>query len=205
MKDTEESAMEALPARTLLDYFAYAVSSGKPDLLVSKVRGAWTPVSAAEFGRKTRGFALGLASLGVDRRDRVAILSENRPEWPMADFATLALGAVSVPVYTSYLPPQIEYLLNDSSAKVVVVSGAFELAKVLEVAPSCPSLKHVISIEDPDGAPGVILFDEVGPRGEQVLSVDPTAFDERVKVFFHATETTVIYTSGTTGEPKGAV
>lgn len=197
--------MEALPARTLLDYFAYAVSSEKPDLLVSKVRGAWTPVSAAEFGRKTRGFALGLASLGVDRRDRVAILSENRPEWPIADFATLALGAVSVPVYTSYLPPQIEYLLNDSSAKVVVVSGAFELAKVLEVAPSCPSLKHVISIEDPDGAPGVILFDEVVRRGEQVLSADPTAFDERVKAIVPTDQATMIYTSGTTGEPKGAV
>jgi long-chain acyl-CoA synthetase len=197
--------MDALPARTLLDYFAYAASSGKPDLLVSKVRGKWTPVSAADFGRKTRGLAVGLASLGVDRGDRVAILSENRPEWPMADFAALALGGVTVPVYTSYLPPQIEYLLNDSAAKVVVVSGAFELAKVLEVAPNCLSLKHVISMEDPDGAPGVVQFDEVVRRGEQILSADPTAFDDRVKSVVPTDQATMIYTSGTTGEPKGAV
>ena len=197
--------MEPLPARTLLDYFAYAASSGKPDLLVSKVRGQWTPVSAAEFDRKTRGFSVGLASLGVDRGDRVAIFSENRPEWPMSDFATLALGGVTVPIYTTYLPPQIEYLLNDSAAKAVVVSGAFELAKVLEVAPNCPSLKHVISLEDPDGAPGVVRFDEVVRRGEQILSADPTAFDDRARSVVPTDQATMIYTSGTTGEPKGAV
>ncbi|HEX7529170.1 MAG TPA: AMP-binding protein, partial [Thermoanaerobaculia bacterium] len=79
--------LEPLPAKTLLDYFRFAVSSGKAELLSSKVGGAWTPVSAAEFGERTQGLALGLALLGVDREDRVAILSENRPEWPMADFA----------------------------------------------------------------------------------------------------------------------
>ncbi len=197
--------MEPLPARTLLDYFAFAASSEKPNLLVSKVRGTWTPVSAADFGRKTRGLAVGLASLGVDRKDRVAIFSENRPEWPMTDFATLALGAVTVPVYTSYLPPQIEYLLKDSAAKAVVVSGASELAKVLEVVPSCPSVKLVISIEDPDGAPGVVRFEDVVRRGEQVLSADTTAFDDRARSVVPSDEATMIYTSGTTGEPKGAV
>ena len=130
--------MEALPAKTLVDYFRHAAASGKPDLLVSKVDGAWTAVSASEFGESTKGLALGLALLGVDRQDRVAILSENRPEWPMTDFATLSLGAVTVPIYTTYLAPQVEYILSDSLAKVVVVSNAIELQKVLDVRDRCP-------------------------------------------------------------------
>ena len=97
---------DALPARTLLDYFDYAAGSGKPNLLCSKVNGEWKNVSAEEFARKVKGFALGLATLGVDRGDRVAILSENRPEWPMTDFATLALGAMSVPIYITYFAPR---------------------------------------------------------------------------------------------------
>ncbi|HTS03643.1 MAG TPA: AMP-binding protein, partial [Thermoanaerobaculia bacterium] len=125
--------IEALPARTLVDVFRFAAASGKPELLVSRTSGAWTPLSAEAFGERTRGLALGLALLGVDRQDRVAILSENRPEWPMTDFAALSLGALTVPIYTSYLAPQVEYILKDSLAKVVVVSNAIELQKVLDV------------------------------------------------------------------------
>src|SRR5437660_12824481 len=99
---------DPLPAKTLLDYFEFAVTAGKRELLVSKIKGVWTPVFAEEFGRRTKGFALGLATLGVDSGDRVAILSENRPEWPMTDFATLGLGAMTVPIYTTYLAPQVE-------------------------------------------------------------------------------------------------
>jgi long-chain acyl-CoA synthetase len=123
--------MDALPARILLDYFDHSVRSGKPDLLVSKVNGAWKPVSAEEFGRKTRAFGIGLTTLGLDHDDRIAILSENRPEWPMTDFATLGIGAITVPIYTTYLAPQVEYILKDCAAKVLVVSNEKELAKVM--------------------------------------------------------------------------
>ena len=203
--------MEPLAARTLLDFFDHAVTSGKSELLVSKVGGVWTGVSAEEFGARTRGLALGLASHGVDRGDRVAILSENRPEWPMTDFATLAVGAVTVPIYTSYLPPQVEYLLNDSAAKVVVVSGAHELRKVQEIRGNCPSLQHVIAIEamvEKEAAPGggdVLRFDDVVRHGQELLKADPGAFDERVKAVKPEDQATMIYTSGTTGEPKGAI
>jgi long-chain acyl-CoA synthetase len=196
---------EPLPARTLVDYFDYAATSGKPELLVSKVNGKWTPVSAEELGRRTRGLALGLASLGVDRGDRVAILSENRPEWPMTDFASLALGAMSVPIYTTYLAPQVEYILKDCAAKVVVVSSA-ELGKVMEVRARCPQLQHVVVIggEVPDGE-RVSSWDAVARRGEQLLEIDRLAFDERVSSVEEEDFATIIYTSGTTGEPKGAV
>ena len=197
---------EALSARTLLDYFDYAATSGKPDLLRSKVHGTWVSVSAEEFGRRTRGFALGLASLGVDRGDRVAILSENRPEWPMSDFAILALGAMTVPIYTTYLAPQVEYILKDAEAKVVIVSSEFELRKVMEVRDRCPQLLHVVLIEgEIPNKDRVTSFESIVRRGVQLLAADSLAFDERLSSVDPEDYATMIYTSGTTGEPKGAV
>src|SRR5258706_10467021 len=196
---------EPLPAKTLVDYFDHAATSGKAELLLYKVQGKWTAVSADEFARRTKGFALGLASLGVDRGDRVAILSENRPEWPMTDFATLALGAMTVPIYTTYLAPQVEYILKDCEAKVVVVSPA-ELGKVMEVRARCPHLHDVVVVGGvaPDAA-HVVAWDAVARRGEQLLEMDRLAFDERVASVEENDFATIIYTSGTTGEPKGAV
>ena len=198
--------MDALPARILLDYFQFAVRSGKPDLLVSKVNGAWTPVSAAEFGRKTKAFGIGLTTLGVDHDDRVAILSENRPEWPMTDFATLGIGGITVPIYTTYLAPQVEYIIKDCTAKVIVVSNEKELAKVMEVRARCASLTHVVVVEGKvPNAEGVLSFAEVVRRGEEALKAQPSAWDERVANVTPENHATLIYTSGTTGEPKGGV
>ncbi len=198
--------MEALPARILLDYFLHAVKSGKPDLLVSKVNGAWKPVSANEFGRKTRAFGIGLTTLGLDHDDRIAILSENRPEWPMTDFATLGIGGITVPIYTTYLAPQVEYILRDCSAKVIVVSNERELAKVMEVKGRCPALTHVVLVEGKlPNAEGVVSFESVVKRGEEALKLAPGAWDERVANVNPESHATIIYTSGTTGEPKGAV
>lgn len=196
----------ALPARTLLDYFRHAAESGKPDLLVSKVNGAWTPVPAQEFGRRTRAFGIGLTTLGVDHDDRVAILSENRPEWAMADFGTLGIGAITVPIYTTYLAPQVEYILRDCTAKVLVVSNEKELAKAMEARGRCPSLTHVVVVEGPvPNADGVLSFETVVRRGEEELKRSPRAWDERVANVTPESHATVIYTSGTTGAPKGGV
>lgn len=198
--------IEALPAKTLVDYFRFAAASGKADLLLWKVDGAWAPLSAEDFGERTRGLALGLALLGVDRQDRVAILSENRPEWPMTDFATLSLGAMTVPIYTSYLAPQVEYILKDSLAKVVVVSNAIELQKVLDVRERCPDLRHVVVLEQvPWSAGKAVPFETVVQKGLAALSADPEAWEERAESVFPTDLATMIYTSGTTGEPKGAI
>ncbi len=198
--------MDALPARTLLDYFQFSARSGKPDLLVSKVNGAWTPVSASEFGRRTRAFGIGLTTLGVDNDDRVAILSENRPEWPMADFATLGIGGITVPIYTTYLAPQVEYILRDCTAKILVVSNEKELAKVMEVRSRCSALAYVVLVEGKvPNADGVLSFETVVQRGEEALKLRPGAWDERVANVNPESHATIIYTSGTTGEPKGAV
>lgn len=198
--------IEALPARTLVDVFRFAAASGKPELLVSRTSGAWTPLSAEAFGERTRGLALGLALLGVDRQDRVAILSENRPEWPMTDFAALSLGALTVPIYTSYLAPQVEYILKDSLAKVVVVSNAIELQKVLDVRDRCPDLRHVIVLEAVPWSQGrAVPFETIVQKGLAALAADPEAWEERAGSVLPEDLATMIYTSGTTGEPKGAV
>jgi long-chain acyl-CoA synthetase len=198
--------IEALPAKTLVDYFRHASASGKPDLLVVKTDGAWAPLSASAFGERTKGLALGLALLGVDRQDRVAILSENRPEWPMADFATLSLGAMTVPIYTTYLAPQVEYILKDSLAKVVVVSNAIELQKVLDVRDRCPELKHVVVLDSVPWSQGqAVPFETVVQKGLAVLAADPEAWEERAASLLPTDLATMIYTSGTTGEPKGAI
>jgi long-chain acyl-CoA synthetase len=198
--------MDALPARTLLDYFQFSARSGKPDLLVSKVNGAWTPVPASEFGRKTRAFGIGLTTLGMDHDDRIAILSENRPEWPMVDFATLGIGGITVPIYTTYLAPQVEYILRDCTAKILVVSNEKELAKVMEVRSRCPALAYVVLVEGKvPNADGVLSFETVVQRGEEALKLRPGAWDERVANVNPESHATIIYTSGTTGEPKGAV
>ena len=198
--------LEPLPAKTLLDYFRFAAGSGKAELLASKIGGSWTPLSAPEFGERTQGLALGLALLGVDREDRVAILSENRPEWPMADFAALSLGALTVPIYTSYLAPQVEYILRDSLAKIIFVSNAIELQKVVDVRDRCPELKHVILLDNVPWSSGKATpFETVVQKGLAALRADPGAFEERASAVLPGDLATMIYTSGTTGEPKGAV
>ena len=197
---------DPLPARTLLDYFRHACAAGKPDLLLWKVNGSWTPVSSEEFGRKVRAVATGLAALGVDRGDRVAILSENRPEWAMTDFGTLALGGMTVPVYTTYMAPQVEYILRDSEARVVVVSSRFELEKVLEVRSRCASLRQVVVLDELGSLPaGTSSFSDLVRRGAALDAADPGAFEDRVGSIEPGDHATMIYTSGTTGEPKGAV
>ncbi|MGE5345134.1 MAG: AMP-dependent synthetase/ligase [Acidithiobacillales bacterium] len=197
---------EALGARTLLDYFRFATRSGKANLLLHKVEGTWREVSAGAFDETTKALALGLALLGVDRHDRVAILSENRPEWAAADFATLALGGLTVPIYTTYLAPQVEVILRDSMAKVVIASNAVELQKVLDVRQRCRDVEQIIVMEPaPWSAGKATPFAEVVKRGLGLLAVDPQTFDERVDALEGSDWATMIYTSGTTGEPKGAV
>src|SRR6185436_20673047 len=119
--------------RTLCDIFLAAAESGKPDLLISKVAGQWQPISARDFGFTVRALSLGLNALGIQPGDRVAILSENRPEWAMADYAVLCAGAWTVPIYPTLPAQQIVPLLKDSGAKAVFVSNLEQLGKIMQV------------------------------------------------------------------------
>jgi long-chain acyl-CoA synthetase len=192
--------------RTLCDIFLSAAASGKPDLLISKVGGAWRPISAADFGFTVRALSLGLNSLGVQPGDRVAILSENRPEWAMADYAIQCAGAWSVPIYPTLPPAQIVALLKDCAARGIFVSTAEQLAKIRAIKGQCPALEYVIAIEGAGPAEaGYLTFPQVVDKGRPTLEMSPGVFEQRAARVKPGDVATIIYTSGTTGEPKGAM
>src|SRR5687767_1532634 len=196
----------ATEVRTLCDVFLSAAASGKPDLLISKVGGAWTPISARDFGFTVRSVSLGLNGLGVQPGDRVAILSENRPEWAMADYAILCAGAWSVPIYPTLPAHQIAPLVNDCGAKAIFVSTLDQLGKVLQIKAQCPTLDHVIAIDaSPPAEPGYLSFNALADKGRPTLEMSPAVFEQRAARVKPEDVATIIYTSGTTGEPKGAM
>ena len=192
--------------RTLCDIFTSAAASGKPDLLLSKAGGEWRPISANDFGFTVRALSLGLNALGVQPGDRVAILSENRPEWAIADFAILCAGAWTVPIYATLPANQIAPLLNDSGARLVFCSTLEQLGKVLTIKRQCGKLEHVVLVDgNPPGEPGYTTFHAVVDKGRPTLEMSPNVFDARAARVRPDDVATIIYTSGTTGEPKGAM
>jgi len=193
--------------RTLNDIYAVTSEKERPAALKSKKGDRWVDVSSAELRDTVRWFSTGLRCLGVKNGDRVAILSENRPEWAMADFAILCLGAVSVPVYPTLLGWQIEYILNDSGSVAVITSTDEQLHKVLEIRAHCPSVHNVITCEPSSTADGgVRTFESVVALGRDEEQQHGRAkFDELRAKAQPSDLATLVYTSGTTGNPKGAM
>ena len=146
------------------------------------------------------GVARALESWGVRKGDRVVILSENRPEWTITDFAILALGAVTVPVYSTQTAEQTSFILNDSGARVIAVSTKNQLEKVLTIQRNTPVDRIIVmdAVEPAHGVPMQALTLQ-GPTG-----VDPE-FDSRSQMVRPDDLATIIYTSGTTGTPKGVM
>src|SRR5687767_1320799 len=191
--------------RTLCDIFYQSVETyRKPAALRYKKDGAWHDISSDEFRRAVEELSMGLRELGIDRGERVAILSENRPEWAYADLATLCAAAVDVPIYTSLTAPQVLYILNDSQSKAIFVSNEPHAAKVAEIRAQAPALKHVIRMDDVAGA-GTLTLSEVRDRGRKALADDRGAVKARAAEAKPDDLATIIYTSGTTGEPKGVM
>ena len=139
---------------------------------------------------------------GVRTGDAVALLSENRWEWPVTDFATLAIGGVVVPLYPTLTADQIGYMLRDSEAKVAIVSSVEQYEKV-QAAGNLPALEHVV-VMDAGGHPNAESFASLMACAEAKQQRD-AAFDARAAEVGPADLMTIIYTSGTTGEPKGVM
>jgi long-chain acyl-CoA synthetase len=192
---------------TLCDLFYRSVDTyRKPEHLKYKQGGAWHAVSSDEFRRAVEELSLGLRALGVERGERVALLSENRPEWAYADMATLTAGAVDVPIYPTLTASQVLYILKDSEAKLALVSTPAQAAKVVEVKAQAPALRHVIGMEA--GAtfpPGVTTLEEVRAKGRAERAARPNAVRESAAQVKPDDLATIIYTSGTTGDPKGVM
>lgn len=157
-------------------------------------------LSTGAFFERTANLASGLEKLGIGRGDRVMLLSDNRPEWHMADLAVVDLGAVDTPVYGTLNPAQVAFQAIDSGAKAAIVENADQMAKFLEVKDRCPNLEHLIQIEGPIAA-GVLAMDEVVDSGATGDAGD--LFWQRAEHVKAEDVLTLIYTSGTTGNPKG--
>jgi long-chain acyl-CoA synthetase len=194
-----------MPTRTLCEIFYHSVETyRKPDHLKTKRDGTWRGISSEEFRRAVEELSMGLRALGVEKGDRVALLSENRPEWAYADLATLCAGAADAPIYPNLPAAQVLYVLNDSQAKVALVSTPAQARKLAEVRARAPHLRHVIRFDEP-AMEGTITLEEVRARGAQALAADRDAVKRRAAEVKPDDLATLIYTSGTTGDPKGVM
>jgi long-chain acyl-CoA synthetase len=175
-------------------------------LLLRLVDGTFQPLLYSEVREMVAQFYHGLARLGVSQGDRVAILSENRPEWAVTDLATLYHGAMDVPVFPSQTAKQVEYIFKDAGVSVAVVSNRFQLTKVLKIRKEVKSLKHIIVMNDVDDRPDEVLtFQSVLDSGRHDHMQHPNALREASIQVKPQDLCTVIYTSGTTGNPKGVM
>lgn len=172
----------------------------KPALAHKPKGGTYQDISYAKLGESVDAFSKGLNALGVQKDDRVAILSENRPEWAITDFGSLKAGAVTVPMFSTLTAAQVRYILNDSGAKIICVSTETQLKKVLSIRDNVPTLEHIIpydAIED-EIPEGVIQFEHICEDAEVAVSGESAEVSEDDIA-------TIIYTSGTTGNPKGVM
>jgi long-chain acyl-CoA synthetase len=176
----------------------------RPDFMLFKKEGRYQPLSTADFGRQVKHLCLGLRDLGLQKGDKVIILSENRPEWVITDHANLCLGAITVPIYTSLVSEQIKYIIDDSDAKAVFVSCEDLWNRVAAVRPSLAKVRHYITFTE-KAPEGVLTCGQVLERGRLLDEKDAALFDSLVAAVRPEDEASLIYTSGTTGVPKGVI
>lgn len=172
-----------------------------------KEAGNWVEVSFKEAVDRAEKIAGGLASLGVAKGDRVAIMSANRLEWALCDYASVSLGALLVPIYPSLLSEQVRYILNDSEAKVIIVSDPVQVEKVQKASKELKFTKHFF-VFDTSGeklAQPWRMFSELSELGEAFLAKESDYIPRSIEKVAPDDWATIIYTSGTTGEPKGAI
>ena len=165
----------------------------------------WVPVSSETFSAGVAGVAGALRGWGIGHGDRVAILSENRPEWMIADFASLLLGAVTVPIYATLTAEQTAYILGDSGARVIFLSGETQMQKVLSIREQT-ALEKVVVFDsfnaDSVESTRAVQMQELWMDGQSNL--DPL-IEANARAITPDDLATIIYTSGTTGTPKGVM
>jgi long-chain acyl-CoA synthetase len=192
-----------LDFRTINDVFVRMSHRGNAVAAMEKIKGnEWKPITSQQMYGRVRAVAALLQSWGVKRGDRVALVSENRWEWPVVDFATLAIGAVCVPLYQTLTPEQMGYILRDSGSKVLFLSGKQQYAKLLG-AGELPALEHVAVFDEGDFDNATYLSQVM--QGVEVLESSDAAFDAMVQETKPDDLATIVYTSGTTGDPKGVM
>ena len=207
----DEPNVEPAPElRTLADLPFHILGRHPKPMLIGRCREKTIEgESTRDWFDRLRDLSLGLSALGAGRGDRVAIMSESRPEWLTADLAALVLGAVVVPVYSTLTAAQARYILKDSGARIAFVSTAEQLEKLQRIRHELPSLEAIVAFDPFEAAsPSVVSLASVIERGHARLMGEwgiGRAFRDTAREIAPADLATIIYTSGTTGEPKGVM
>jgi long-chain acyl-CoA synthetase len=202
-EEREETKASSVPGLCL----TAALKHAKQDALNHKIGGDWINISAESFVERVRNVALGLADMGIKPGDRIALLSENRPEWSIADLAILSLGAINVPIYTTQAVDQIRYILTDSGARAIFISNKKLYRHAKEALEGLDFLEKIVffdgdAIEDTARSTTLESLEKIG--SERAIN-KPAAFGAYLKAIRLDDLATIIYTSGTTGEPKGVM
>ncbi len=193
--------------QTIIDLFEEAVTrKSRPDALLVKREDGFQPLSSEEVRSQVQGVVAGLMTLGVEPGDRIALLSENRPEWLVSDIAILSAGAIDVPVYPTLPSNQIEGLLNDAGVKIIILSTTEQLEKIKELQSKVPSLQTIVvmDLEEPE-SDSLRSFNSLQDQGRQAWQRDPAGYLKVRQGIGPQDVATIIYTSGTTGPPKGVM
>jgi long-chain acyl-CoA synthetase len=187
--------------QTINDLFFAIVDRGSDRVMLSKQSGEWNPISSQEIYRSVVGVALTLSKWGIKKDDRIAILSENRPEWIFAEFAAALIGAIVVPVYPTQTPDQVSHMLRDSGARIIFLSTIDQLKKFRSIKEQTAVEKCIVM--DYVGVTEAVPMSRMMQKGPSSRDAD---FDTRSCAINQADDVeTIIYTSGTTGTPKGAM
>ena len=169
--------------------------------------------SFKEYKNIVESLSLALMKKGIIKQDKVCLLSQTRKEWNFLDLSTLCSGAISTPIYHTYLPEEVEYIVNHSEAKMIIVENDIQFKKVFSVIEKLPNLKFIVSIEKLKDEnfkkiPSHIQFlyyEDLVSIGSEELQQNPDTFKRSVNENHANDIASIIYTSGTTGDPKGAV
>ncbi len=195
-----ERAVERYPAREAMRW-----KLTKAQRAEDAGEGRWTSRTYRETWDWITSVSLGLSDLGIGDGDRVCIIARTRPEWTIADLASLALGAVTCPIYPQSEPGQTAFVINNTGARAIFVENAQQAAKIASIRADCPTLEHVVTM-DPTGRfpEGTLTIEDVIARAD----LDPRhrlAWRDGMRAVDRDHLATVIHTSGTTGNPKGAM
>jgi long-chain acyl-CoA synthetase len=195
----------AAPLTTLNDLFRRVAAAANPRAILWQDEfGQWQPISSDQIYQRVRALSEAFLSWGVQKGDRVAIIGGNRWEWAVTDFATLAIGAVDVPIYPTLTGEQIAVLLQDAGCRIAVVSTR-QLFDKLNAVRAQTQLERIIIMDSAAQPEGAIAFSEMLAGADERGAERDPVFDALVRSIEPKDPATLIYTSGTTGEPKGVV
>ena len=204
---TTLSGGPAVPSSTLAALFFEAIERhDRPNAYQVKRDGVWQPLAHADVLERARRIAFGLEALGVDRGDRVGLMSENRPEWALADWACLCSGVTDVPIYPTLPAEQIIHPLNDAGVVVLFVSTPEQAAKAGSVRANLGTLRTIISFTEPVPPGADYSLAELEAAGALLDTPERAAAWKATALAIAPDDlASLIYTSGTTGLPKGVM